>query len=325
MPHRLLLLGFAGLACSAAPVADFRISGPYTHDNLSIYLLHSSARQASQKYLTLKEAMDQQKVVVYETGQVNQLAIENRSSDDVYIQSGDIVKGGRQDRVLTTDLVLPGNSGRVPLASFCVEHGRWTRRGNEPAAQFNSSNQAVSFKALKVAIRDEKDQSRVWAEVGRAQEGLAAATGSAPMATASPSSMQLTLENRRVVDATKAYVSALTAIPDGKDDVVGYAYAINGALNSAEVYVSHDLFRRMWPKMLQSTAAEAVAGKTGGKISAAPGAAAVQSALLAAGRGRESSAEGRGRVTVVKRESEKVTLYESRDREKVLHQSYVVK
>ena len=72
MVNRCLLLGFVGLACSTAPAADLRISGPYTHDNLSIYLLHSSTNQAGKQLLTLQEAMDQQKVVVYETGQVNQ-------------------------------------------------------------------------------------------------------------------------------------------------------------------------------------------------------------------------------------------------------------
>jgi len=324
MLYRPFLLGFACLACFAAPPADFRISGPYTHDNLSIYLLHSSA-QANGKYLTLKEAMDQQKVVVYETGQVNQLAIENLYSDDVYIQSGDIVKGGRQDRVLTTDLVLPGHSGRVPIASFCVEHGRWTRRGDENAAQFSSSNQAVSFKAMKVAIREEKDQSRVWSEVGRAQANLVTRAGAAAIPTASPSSMQLTLENQRVVDATNAYVRALGGVIEGRKDVVGYAYAINGVLNSADVYASHDLFERMWPKMLKSSAAEAVAGKASATTAAAPGLAAVQSALMAADRARESGTESKGRVTVTKREADKVTLYESRDRDQWLHKSYVVK
>ena len=124
-----------------------------------------------------------------------QLQIENRSSEDVCIQSGDIVKGGRQDRVLTTDLVLPSHSGKLPIASFCVEHGRWTRRGNEAAGQFSTSTQSVSFKSLKLAVRNDKDQGKVWAEVANAQESLAVNSGARPVA-ASPTSMQLALENR---------------------------------------------------------------------------------------------------------------------------------
>src|SRR5205814_5729749 len=98
----------------------------------SVYLLHGqSAKSSAAGLLTLQEAMDQKKVVVYETGKVNELSIENTSSQDVYVQSGDIVKGGRQDRVLSTDLVLPPHSGKLSIAAFCVEHGRWTKRGNE--------------------------------------------------------------------------------------------------------------------------------------------------------------------------------------------------
>ncbi len=69
-------------------------------------------------------------VRVVETGSVNELRIENSGDEDVFIQSGDIVKGGRQDRVLTVSFVLPQKSGEVPVAAYCVEHGRWSQRGS---------------------------------------------------------------------------------------------------------------------------------------------------------------------------------------------------
>src|SRR5579862_2000520 len=89
-------------AAIAANAAELTLSGPYRHDNLAIYLVHGQDR-GRQRYLTLAEAMEQHKVVVYETGNVNQLLVENLSGEDVYIQSGEIVKGGRQDRVLKDD------------------------------------------------------------------------------------------------------------------------------------------------------------------------------------------------------------------------------
>src|SRR5262245_66231074 len=143
------LLGIACLAAFAAPAADFRISGPFTHENLSVYLLHSSTAKTAPNRLTLHEAMEQKKAAVYETGNVEQLSIENLSNQPVFVQAGDIVKGGQQDRVLTTDLLLPPRSGKVSIASFCVEQGRWTRRGAEPADQFHASSKAVPTRALK--------------------------------------------------------------------------------------------------------------------------------------------------------------------------------
>ena len=101
-------------------------------------------------------------------------------------------------------------------------------------------------------------------------------------ASASPTSMQLSLENKVVVEQTGSYVQTLSKIIDGKRDVIGYAYAINGQLNSAEVYASHDLFLRMWPKMLQASAAEALGERRGDRPGSAVDAASVKTALAAA-------------------------------------------
>lgn len=145
----ILPLALAASTCAA----EYRISGPHTHANLAVFLIHGS-NQTAKKFLTLQEALQQHKVVVYETGSVNQLAIENVSADeDVYIQSGEIVKGGQQDRTLKDDLILPTKSGKVPIASFCVEHGRWSRRGQEAVRNFDSAPQAVASKEMKMAVR----------------------------------------------------------------------------------------------------------------------------------------------------------------------------
>src|SRR6266550_5097087 len=54
---------------------DYRLSGPYTHNNLSIFLIHSKTTTTRMKsFLTLQEALEQKKVVVYETQSVNELA-----------------------------------------------------------------------------------------------------------------------------------------------------------------------------------------------------------------------------------------------------------
>src|SRR5256714_15564784 len=119
---------------------DYRLSGPYTHKNLTIFLVHGKNLVSGKSFLTLQEALEQKKVVVYETKDVNELSIENLSNEDVYVQSGEIVKGGQQDRMLAVDLIVPPKSGKMPIEAFCVEHGRWSGRGNGPAAGFRSSN-----------------------------------------------------------------------------------------------------------------------------------------------------------------------------------------
>jgi hypothetical protein len=325
--HLASLLGVALLAAPAAPAADFRVSGPYTHDNLSIFLIHGAKSTTGGKLLTLQEAMEQKKVVVYETGSVNELAIENLSSQDVYIQSGDIVKGGRQDRVIPTDYILTSHSGRLPISSFCVEHGRWTKRGDESAAQFDSSTQMVAFKSLKSAVREKNGQAKVWQEVSNAQVSLASANAFAAPA-ASPTSMQLTLENRQLAAAMDAYVRDLAKIVDGRADAIGFAYAINGKISGGDTYAASELFRKMWPKLLRSSATEAVAEREKVKSFATPDAAAVSRALSDAERGREVRTEAAGILMFRQKESDKTVVFETKDRntkDEYLHRNYMVK
>jgi len=109
--------------------SNYRLSGPYTHKNLTVFLIHGKD-QTNKTFLTLQEALAQKKVRVYETKDVNELAIRNLSNQDIYVQAGDIVRGGDQDRMISVDFIVPPKSGRMPIAAFCVEHGRWSgRRG----------------------------------------------------------------------------------------------------------------------------------------------------------------------------------------------------
>lgn len=150
--------------------------------------------------------------------------------------------------------------------------------------------------------------------------------GYAPMAS---TSMQLAMESKPVVDATGGYLRDLAKIVDGQSDVVGYAYAINGKLNSAEVYASRELFLKMWPKLVRASAVEALTGRPKAQASQkAPGIPAVQAVLSDAEKASETSRQVSGPLTVVKRESAQTLLFETRDRgpeNAWMHRSYVVK
>jgi hypothetical protein len=328
------------LAKSLAPVflsmcalaqSPFTLSGPYTHENLTVFLIHSPASRAPNGFLPLKEAMEQKKVAVYETGNVNELAIENTSAQEVFVQGGDIVKGGRQDRVFTTDMILPPKSGRVPIAAFCVEQGRWTKRGSEDAATFSASGNALPMKESKLAVKWKNDQSAVWNSVGsaRAQISTVVAPPSGPQiadSRFSPTSMELALENKALVKSIAPYHQALAKMADGKPDVIGCAFAINGELNSADLYASPELFRQLWPKLLNSMAVEAVANAVPGKTFSAPGIESIENALRGADSATEASKRVNTRTTSVTRDSDKVMLFESRDQAGAwIHRNYIAK
>jgi hypothetical protein len=343
----LAVLSFAAAAPRSA-LADTktRISGPQTHENLAVYFIHGASTQGPVP-LTLQEALDKGSVHVLETGSVNELKIENTGEDEVFIQSGDIVKGGKQDRVLRLSFVLPPKSGAVPIAAFCVEAGRWSARGSENVAAFLSAAEAMPSREAKLAMRAPKAaaaaaptddaphraaadtvhlrQQEVWASVAATQSKLSEQLETAVASPRSATSLQLSLENEKLKEARDGYMSALDASAAEKDDIVGYVIAVNGSVASADVYPSNALFRKMWPKLLAAAVTEAI-GARGGKPADAPSVETVDRFLVAAesGSAQEEVVNDLTRQEV--RDAEKALFVEARRGDGAwVHRNYLAK
>jgi len=353
----------AAVRAPMVTAGEYTLSGPYAHENLTIFLIHGQDKMPSKTFLTLQEALAQKKAIVHETGSVNEVSVENLSSDvEVFIQSGDIVKGGQQDRIMAFDVIVPAKSGkvsvRVPIASFCVEAGRWQQRGGEAVAVFGSSAAQAPSKEIKLAAKASAapaavagsprgvgiaagrgvraiageegggGQGSVWMEVAALQEKLKMSLQSEVQAAESRSSLQLTIENKNVQEAAGKYVRALASIIDGQKDVIGYAFAINGTVSSADVYASHALFTKLWPKLLKASAVEALAGMPKDKKYKPATAEAVKACLADAEKGEKSAQDITKRVQLQVQETKDNILFETRDREGKetwIHRNYLKK
>lgn len=336
MKHQTLLRLIAAFVialiitgAAAAQSTEYRISTPHTYKNLTIFLLHGKDQNTKGNVMTLQEAMERKLFVVYETSNVNELEVENLSKEfDVFIQSGDIVKGGKQDRVLAVSIIIPARSGRVKIEAFCVESGRWTKRGEEDSKQFNSSNDRIVTKELKIAANATRSQQEVWNSVTEAQGRLSKNVGDAVASAKSASSLQLSLENKKVVATVDEYVRNLSSVVNGKSDVIGYAMAINGKINSADVYVSNALFKKLWLKMLKASATEAVAESKGVRLADPVKADAVRDLIGDAEKAKSRSQSlGSGGTRLVTREDKDNLMTEAVDEKSkvTVHKSYVRK
>jgi hypothetical protein len=338
------ILGWPGLA-AATQVP--RVSGPYTHANLSLYFTHGPSAPGPVP-LTLQEALAKNQVLVRETGDVNQLVIENRGNDEVFVQAGEIVKGGKQDRVLTVSVLLPKNSGPVPIGAYCVEQGRWQQRAGEEVTRFSSSDAAVPSRKAKLAMkapvvtesapdrilrpgeaRRDPDtgrrQQEVWKDVAETQRKLAGTVGAPVNAPESRSSLQLSLENKQVKATVAEYLKALEPTIHKVPDAIGLAFAINGAINSADLYPSHGLFVKLWPKLLRAAATEAVAEKNG-KSGEAPAPDKVTEFIDKAEKGRAGERKIDERTTLGTRETEKSYYFEAKRADgAVFHKNYLAR
>jgi hypothetical protein len=324
----------AGLALAVAPPAAkpeqpprYKVTGPFTHENLTIFFLHGEDQIKGSKILTLDEALKEKKIIVHETKNVSQLAVENGSAtESVFIQAGDIVKGGQQDRTIALDLLLQPKSGKVPVPSFCVERGRWSRRGGEDVKAFNRSNDAIVGNDLKLAARKDNNQGKVWEGVGKAQAMLRDNLKASVMAKTSSSSLALTLEHKKLLEAVDVYTKKLQGILDKQTDVIGYAVAINGKVNNADVYASAELFRKLWPKLLKSTVVEAVAEKKDKLKIEKVLPEAVTVFLAEAAKGKKTQKKTIRELCEIQCESSKNVLFLTQDKTgAVLRRSYVGK
>ncbi|MHC4599304.1 MAG: ARPP-1 family domain-containing protein [Planctomycetota bacterium] len=287
----------------------FELSGPYSFENLTLYPMHKRGAVKTGAILTLQEALRDGVVVLYESGNVRKLFIENFSEVQVFIQAGDVVKGGRQDRVLTVDMIIPPKSGRVALPSFCVERGRWSRRGKESADRFSVSDQTAVGNALTIAVRYEKNQGRVWEFVGKLREKLKRKVGLRK--TASESSLQLALEDENLRKVCTRYYKTLGNLARLNEDIVGFAYAVNGRVLGADAYRSRSLFLKLWPKLLRSVVIEAIAEHEIGLEFEPPSKDAVRAFLLEADQGRSKVEKINERNSQVMKETKKALVFES--------------
>jgi hypothetical protein len=304
------------------------LTAPHTHKNLSVYFIHQKAQVKKADYLSLEEALEKGIVRVNETGDVNNLTAENLSSKHhVFIQSGDIVKGGKQDRTIGQDVVLAPKSGKVSLNAFCVEQGRWQPRGEEEVQKFSSSKKSLSSKELKIAAKKSKSQGEVWKAVEQEQDKLGRKLGKSVKSGVSDSSLQLTLEDKDLEKASKAYGEAISPVGFSNKDAVGYAYAINGEFYAADIYQSNDLFKKMWPKALDAAANEAVAASDPVKpLEPAPGAEYIAQQINAGLQGKVDERVESKNSRAISREAKDNYAFETQNKKgEVIHLNVIQK
>jgi hypothetical protein len=171
------LLALPLFAARGAAEPAERISGPAVHENIAVYFVHGSSAPGPVP-LTLQEALAKSAVEVLETGNVQELKIRNTGAEPVFVQFGDIVKGGQQDRVLTVSMVIEPGSGLIPIGSYCVEQGRWAVRGKEDARRFALSDQVMPWREAKLAMaRSSKPAERAPVAAAAAERNQVATGG----------------------------------------------------------------------------------------------------------------------------------------------------
>jgi hypothetical protein len=311
-----------GLRGKGVATSDYAFTGPFTHGNLAVFFVHGPDTLRDEKVLPLQTALERNLAVVREGG----LTVDNRADVPLFIQAGDIVKGGIQDRVLPYDQLVPPGVNQLPVAAFCVEAGRSFPRGDELSTSFQTSMEQLPGRRLHLAARYRHSQIDVWNGVRETQAALARSLGGSVQSPQSQTSLQLTLESPLVHQNVQGYLNELAPAPNGKDDVIGVVVALNGQIQGAEVYGSAALFRDLWPKLLKANAVAALA--EAGPAGAVPSVAAVKTFLADAEREPQCQQERVNRTLVLRQDTARAVVFDTCDTARqnaVLHRTVLAK
>jgi hypothetical protein len=293
------------LASGLDSSSSWRVGEPITYETLTVFPVLSSREAYTADFETLDAALASGEAIVAEQGeymrrtrngvepnpaissgpQVNQLVLVNRGKRPLLLLAGEVVSGGKQDRIIGKDRIIPVGANPLPLDVFCVEHSRWTGAADTFAAAKTMVHPAVREQAAV-----DQDQSKVWAAV----RGDAVGTGAGGAAGArAPSDISSNLEVTapRITSRQLSTVVASAAPTQGYRDiyqsseigpsvenfaleverrfnratsglkgehVVGVIVAFGGEVAWSDIFASSQLFDAYWSKLLRSYAVEAL-------------------------------------------------------------------
>ena len=203
--------------------------------------------------------------VHYPTGaEVNRLVLVNNSDRPLLLLAGEVVTGGKQDRVIGADRLVPAKSGPIDLSVFCVEPGRWVGQSD----QFGSMASQMAQPSVRVPAMAAKNQQEVWNQVASARSSMAMI---APPSPASPTgtsyarTMQAPEVQNKIKTVAADYDGILRELR--KVGAKGVVVAINGKITWADLFASTDLLEKYWEKLIRSYVAESLTSvKTGGHV-----------------------------------------------------------
>jgi hypothetical protein len=284
-------------AGEVASTSDYRALAPIRHGNLTVFPVVTAVSHDTGGFLTLDEGLKSGEVEVTESGsvrgmirrpprggvvrpdypvregaQVNKLVLVNNSKRPLLLLAGEIVTGGKQDRVIAKDRIVPAESDPIDLDVFCVEPGRWV--GTSSKFEFGSVNAAMASPSVRGSAMADKDQSKVWSQVGKTKEQMtvevqaAAPAASAELSgTTSYAKVMQNEEVKKKVDSVagsieKEYASTIQQLRDR--NAVGVVVAVNGEIVWADIFASTNLLEKYWPKLVRSYATEAVVTRAKG-------------------------------------------------------------
>ena len=233
------------------------IGPPVKHDRLTVYPLKAPRTSSASPYESLDRAVKENKLRVREqgSGDVPRLRVKNLGKKRVFIMTGEIMTGAKQDRMAAQDVLVPPKKRNLDLKVYCVEAGRWVMK----SGQFAAGGTAATKKLRRSAAK-KYGQGKIWDDVAEKsrESSVDSATGT----------MQAVFRDRRVRQKLAAYEKALSDLPERTENMIGFVAITGGHLSTADVFASPALLSDLWKKLLRAAALDAITAPENGQSAA---------------------------------------------------------
>ena len=302
MKFKLLLLLFAVsiFSCNVEPpsktAADTTTTNPtapfsvdlsdnnsLTHEGVRVFPItadaeHIAMHEELASFKNLKESIGQIKGFnimekkefgrAANDGMINELTVYNKSQDTVIIISGDVITGGKQDRVIEQNYVIvPGTIQNIPV--FCVEQGRWQYTDEEevedaevaPEEKIKKSKNIYAFNGyvnvasneVREQVKYSKSQDAVWAAVGSVTK-----KNKAESATSTYAALE---DSKEFTDQRDAYIRYFDGKFDYSDKVVGMIVTNGDKVLGTEIFNHPTLFKKQFEVMMHGYITDAISNE----------------------------------------------------------------
>lgn len=277
-------LGIPAIAPAQIDKGTMKVLPPIVRGNLAVFPIVAARTPDASGLLTLDEGVRTGAVTVTEAGderglvrpghpipirhdgaEVNRLVLYNNSDKPLLLLAGEIVTGGKQDRVIASDRIVPPKAGPIDLGVFCVEPERWVASSQK----FGSMGAQMAQPSVRTPAMAKHDQMDVWANVRASNARMASSLGAvAAGAIGGTSSYAKVFASPPVAQMVASYGGAESEQAILRElrekGAVGVAVAVNGRVLWADIFASTELLSKYWPKLMRSYVAEAItSGESG--------------------------------------------------------------
>lgn len=228
-------------------LSNIKIDTPVTFKNMTVYPLIAN-KLSGETFMLLDDSMNDGTLEIKEkgSGSVNNLELyKNESKYPIFIMSGEIVKGAKQDRIISNDMILGKDSKLYNIAVYCVEQGRWVKQTDKfaPASVVGSNK-------LRSKVAQKESQSTVWNEVAKKNDSMGVSS--------STSNYRASYESKAYKEDAAEYVNHFLPVAKKNQKYVGVIIKIDDKVSNMDVFGEHDTFAALWPKLLKSYTQDAV-------------------------------------------------------------------